>query len=960
MIYLEAVARRFAERGPLDRVCFVFPNRRAGTFFKRWLGRTAGKPVFVPNVLTIDELFSKIAGIRETQEKARLLYILYQEYIHLMPGSAETGPESFDDFIYWGDILLSDFDDFDKYLVEVDKLLINLRQLKELSTDYEFLKEDQKRAIAAFCGSFFAGKMPDQAGHDEVEGSLSRRKFAEIWNVLLPLYHAFRSALAEEKCAYAGMIYRNVAESLPAAGTLLPQYDEIVFIGLNALNACEKKLLDHFRKEGRGDFYWDFAGPMVTDPDNLAGKFIRENLKNYPPKEPFECPVRDPKQQHFEVIRVPSAVGQTRKAMQILQELQEQDKLKNPEQTAVVLPDENLLFPMLGAVPESIEKINVTMGYALSASSGATLFQWLERLQNNRRIYHERPSFYHRDVTGILEHPFFAAAADPAAIAATKNAILLENRIYVPVETLASQGGVFADVFRIIDNTHDIPAYLCGIIEAVQQAQPPLEREFLYRFHETVTDLAQSGLPLETLEPRTWYRLLAQYTALVKIPFQGEPLSGLQIMGPLETRALDFDTVIMLSVGEGIFPSRSISASFIPYNLRLGFGLPTYEQQDAMWSYYFYRSICRAERVYLLYDSRTEGLQSGEESRFIKQLKYLYDVHLTEKVATYAIAESATESPMCHVAKDAAVMQKLEDLFVTGKSVFSASSLNTYLNCPLRFYYEFVEGIREQDEVVEDLDPGLFGTIFHAVMEKLYKPFEGRLVREKELDEKILFGPKAARLDAMVVAEFAENHIREIAGQNLILKELIIHLVKRVVQVDRALAAKGSFQVIEVEKPVGLRVTLPQSKRSVQLFGYIDRLDSHQRGIVRIVDYKTGKVKKDKCKSVEELFDTTKGMDRAYIAFQLYFYALLMNRLEPRPEISYRPCIYSLRSVFTKEIEDYSVEASDLDEFEERLLQTIEEIFDPEKPFEPHPESGGDSDDSVCKYCNFKRLCNKA
>lgn len=952
MNFLEAVAARYARRESLVRTCFVFPNRRSATFFKRYLGMAAGRPVFVPNVLTIDELFSRIAGLRETREKARLLYILYQEYVRLMPLPEGVEPESFDQFIYWGDILLSDFDDLDKYLVDVEKLLVNLRELKELSTDYDFLSDDQKAAIQAFCGSFF-----HKSGQDEPGGS--RRSFAEIWNVLLPLYQAFRAALAAQQCAYAGMIYRSVAESLPAAGTILPQFDEIVFVGLNALNACEKALLDHLRREGRADFYWDFDGLMVTDPDNPAGRFLRENLKRYPTREPFECPALDLASQHFEVIRVPSSVGQTRKAMQILKHLHEEGMLAHPEETALVLPDENLLFPMLGAIPEGIAKVNVTMGCSLSASSGATLFQLLERLQGNSRRKDGALTFYHRDVTGILEHPYFAAASDAAVNKALLARIRGENLIFIPQHALSALGTGYATVFRSVGQTADIPAYLLEVIEMLQGAQPSLEREFLYHFHSCVAALANVELPLETMEAKTWYRLLMQYIALVKIPYEGEPLSGLQVMGPLETRALDFQNVIILSAGEGIFPSRSVSSSFIPYNLRLGFGLPTYEQQDAMWAYYFYRGICRARRIWLLYDSRTEGLQSGEESRFIKQLRYLYHVPMVEKVATYSLAGTVTDNPMCHVVKDEAVMQRLEELFVHGSGVFSASSLNTYLDCPLRFYYEQVEKVKEQDDVVEDVDAGLFGTIFHTVMERLYKPFEGRLVPAAEFDEKLLFGSGGKRLDALVAAAFADVHIHEIAGQNLILKELVAHLVKQTVSVDRALAReKGGIHILATEKKEDLRVVIP-SGRQVRLFGVIDRLDSVGRGVRRVVDYKSGKLEKDNCKSVEDLFDSSKGPNRQHIAFQLYFYALLMQRKHPEEDVRYDPCIYPLRTIFTAPPKSYIIDAELLAGFETKLLALIDEIFNPTLPFEPRPDSGEDTDRSVCKYCNFKRLCNK-
>ena len=950
MIFLEAVARRYAGRDTLERTCFVFPNRRSGTFFKRWLGITAGKPVFVPNVLTIDELFARIAGMEETREKARLLDVLYREYVRLMPLPEGREPETFDQFIYWGDILLSDFDDIDKYRVDVDRLLVNLRQLKELSVDYDFLTDDQKAAIAAFCTSFFAGEMPGE----------SRRNFSEIWNILQPLYHAFRKSLSEKGFAYAGMIYRSVAESLTDGTSVLPQFDEIVFVGLNALNACEKALLDHLRREGRADFYWDYAGPMVTDPDNLAGRFIRENRERYPSKEPFDCPALDPETQQFEVIRVPSAVGQTRKAMQILGDLQREGAMDHPEHTAVVLPDENLLFPMLGAIPGGIEKVNVTMGCPLSASSGATLFQWLERLQADSRQKEGNCLFYHRDVTGLLEHPYFVAASDPQITSALVEHIRKENLVFIPEQELSAAGGIYAVVFRQVADTRAIPGYLLEVLEALQASQSVLEREFLYHFHQCVADLEKVELPLETMEPKTWYRLLMQYVALVKIPYEGEPLSGLQVMGPLETRALDFRNVIILSVGEGIFPSRGVSASFIPYNLRLGFGLPTYEQQDAIWAYYFYRSICRAGRVWLLYDSRTEGLQSGEESRFIKQLRYLYHVPMTEKVATYSLAGTDTVNPMCHVAKDELVMQKLEEVFVQGKGVFSASSLNKYLDCPLRFYYEEVEGIREQDDVVEDVDAGIFGTIFHRVMEAVYNPFVGRVVTQEDLQAKRLFGERGERLDDWVTAAFAHEHIHEIAGQNLILKELVAHLVKQVVAVDRRLASRsGGIHILGTERKEDFPVSLPVSGRKVRLFGAIDRIDSCVPGIERIVDYKSGKVDNDNCREVSDLFDVSKGSNRPGVAFQLHFYALLMNRIHPGRLVRYDPCIYSLRSIFTEEPKSYEIASDRIEAFETQLLSLIEEIFDPALPFEPRPDIGEDPGKSVCRFCNFKRLCNR-
>ena len=954
MNFLEAVARRFAGRGPLDRVCFVFPSRRSGTFFKRYLGIAAGRPVFVPGVMTIDELFSRIAGMAETPQKVRLLDVLYKEYIRLAPGSDDTGPESFDQFLYWGDILLSDFDDLDKYLVDVRRLLVNLHDLKALSSDYDFLTDDQTAAIAAFCNSFFTHAPGRDGGAGAPDGvpAGNRQQFARIWDILYPLYCAFRERLAEKDMAYAGMIYRNVAESLPASGTLLPEYDEIVFVGLNALNACEKRLLDHLRKEGRADFYWDYAGPMVTDPANLAGRFMRDNVRRFPPKEPFSCPARDPSAQHFEVIRVPSAVGQTRKAMQILSQLEREGHLSRAEETAVVLPDEKLLFPMLGAIPESIGHVNVTMGYALSASSGATLFQLLERLQAGRRERGGETTFYHRDVTDLLEHPYIAAAADPEAVAQVKKWIREENRIHVPLSGLWSREGIFRTVFQPVGRTGAIPAWLKEIIETLQAYQNPLEREFLSYYHKAVVELEEVGLDLDALEAATWFRLLSGSIALVKIPFEGEPLSGLQLMGPLETRALDFDNVILLSVGEGSFPSRSVSASFIPYNLRRGFGLPTYEMQDAMWAYYFYRFICRPARVYLIYDSRTEGMQSGEESRYVKQLRYLYEVPLVEKVATYSLSASAVEETLPFVEKDDAVMAALTQRYLVDGKPFSATALNAYLECPLRFYYAHVKGIKEADEVVESLDAGLFGSIFHRVMERLYAPFLGACLEKDALEA---LRRDKRRIETLIGEAFAEKHVSDLVGENLILRDLVGHFVRRILSVDAAFAASGkSLHLLDTEADTSW--TLPLSDgRKVRLFGIIDRLDSLEPGVVRVVDYKSGSVKGlDDCGDVDRLFDTTLVLRRPSVAFQLYFYALMKTRLQKDSSVRFTPCTYSLRSIFSDALPaSHEISPEKLDQFQTRLAALVEEILSPGKPF------SASSSEDVCKYCNFKRLCNR-
>ena len=939
MKFLEAVADRYARRTSLERTCFVFPNRRSAVFFRKYLGERAGRPLFVPAMRTIDELFQDISGLKPV-EKVPALDRLYRLYRDLLAEEGRTA-EPFDDFIYWGDILMSDFDDIDKYRVDAGRMFVNLHDLKDLSADYDFLTDTQRRAIEEFCGSFF------QKG---VSQSGARQDFSALWDILLRLYDRFRENLSADGLGYPGMIYRNVADGIRPDTHLLKAFDEVVFIGLNALNNCEIALLTELQKEGKADFYWDFEGALLQDPANKAGRFIRDNIERFPSRTPL-TEITPESQPSIEVIRVPSAVGQTRKAMQIIAGLHDAGQMEQPEETAVVLPDESLLFPMLGALPASVEKVNVTMGYPLSAGQVETLMACLERLQANRRAKSGTMRFYHRDVTDLLEHPYIVAADADGAVPAAKAGVLAQNRIFVDAAWLSEQSSLFNILFKPIEHTADLAAWLQELIQALQAYQPALEREFLYRYSTTIASLVRVELDYDTLAPRTWFRLLARLAALESVPFEGEPLSGLQIMGPLETRALDFKNLIMLSVGEGVFPARTVSSSFIPYNLRLGFGLPTYELQDAIWAYYFYRSICRAERVYLLYDSRTEGLQSGEESRYIKQLKYHYGLPVTEKVATYELGATAAERAVITVAKTPQVLQELHDRYVAGTGTFSASSLNHYIDCPLQFYYEHVRQIKEQDEVVEDVDSNRFGTIYHEVMQRLYEPFaqpEAEPVTKETIDR---LRSDRHMLEDLTVTAFRNAGIDELEGENRILMNLVLRFVDRTLEVD---AGMTPFTLLGAESKRSSRLQLADD-RQVRLFGAIDRLDTNLPGIIRVVDYKTGSVdKKDDCRNVDRVFDRTLSQ-RPYIAFQLYFYALLMTRQpDARPGTRYEPCIYALRDIFKGAPQPHPIDPDNLTRFAERVQALIEEIFNPDIPF-----AGDCADDRICGYCNFKRLCNR-
>ncbi|MBQ7576144.1 MAG: PD-(D/E)XK nuclease family protein [Bacteroidales bacterium] len=937
--FLRQVARCYYDElgKEVGECCFVFPNRRSALFFRKYLGQCAGKPLIAPHLMSINDLFSKLSGLG-TVGKIPALDMLWRRYSALMWPDREPR-ESFDEFVFWGDTLLNDFDDIDKYMVDARGLFTNIDDLSRIDSAYSYLSEEQKEAIRTFWGNFLANGAvaPEEARLDK------KGEFTTVWTILYPLYEGFRNDLREKGLAYEGMIYREVAES-SAPLDPLKGYRRIVFVGLNALNECEKRLLNRLKKECETDFYWDFYGDRLTDPKNKSSMFLPSNIADYPSRHKIDPALAA--SQEFRSIAVPSAVGQTRLTAELLEDLVA-GQGRVAEETAVILPDENLLMPMLGAIPESIQDVNVTMGFPLSASNVATFLRMLDRLHRNCRIKNGEYQFYHKDVIALLTHPFIRRAlegsGDGTKIADSLTASIRKNNIvYSPEADFAAHEALSA-IFRGVEGAAGLPDYLHKAIAILQENQEKIDREFLYNLDKCVTSLANYGLEVK---PATFFRLLGRLAEVIKVQFSGEPLRGLQIMGPLETRALDFKNVIILSSNEGTFPKRSVSASFIPYNLRRGFGLPTYEFQDAISAYHFYRSICRAENVTFIYDSRMEGLNSGEVSRYVKQLKYLYGVPIKEETASYVMGDGDSAMGPVPVEKTPEVMAHLEELFLRGDGRFSATSLNNYLDCRLKFYYGNVLGISEADEVSEGLDAGMFGSVFHKSMEVIYKPCEGRLLTPEDVRA-------LGETDLVPIVDEAfrtECRIREVTGRNLIVRDLIIRFIRAVLEVD---AAYAPFTFVKAEEGRSFRLKLDR-EREVTIFGKIDRVDS-KGGQTRIVDYKTGAVKgKVVSKELKDMFARDK--ERPYIGFQLYLYALLVLGGEVSARCSnYTTAVYALRDIFEGAPAGIACTEEDMVKFRQELVDLISEILDPAVPFSPRE----DDFSQTCGYCNFNKLCNR-
>lgn len=910
---------------------FVFPNRRSSLFFQKYLGQIASKPLFSPNLITINTLFQEISGLR-LADKTSSLFDLFTEYT--LRGDNEKTAESFDDFLFWGDMILNDFDDVDKYLIDARKLFANIRDLHQLDSGYEFLSPEQRAAMEEFWGNFIP--FSDQ---------YKEKSFLSVWDRLFDIYTGFRKTLMDRGEGYEGMIYRAVAEEVAVMDTLpeaLRQYKKIVFVGLNALNRCEKALLTFLKKEGVADFYWDYYGSVIKDRQNKSSLFMDENVRNYPScfklEDDFTGDARVIPQ--IEVIGVPSMVGQAKCVYNILDGLVSGSD--DAISTAVVLPDENLLLPVINSIPRKIGKVNVTMGYSLVHNQVASFMDLISALHGRTRLNGSKISFYHTVVTDILSHPFITSIAEKISYNIKKE-IIAQNMIYVPSEKLVGTPLlelIFAPLSNVSldksENVRCLADYQLSILLELQKSASAIDKEFIFAYYKCVNRLKGLNLPIETA---TYNKLLKQLVSSISIPFKGEPLSGLQIMGPLETRALDFDNVIILSVNEGTFPSRGVSTSFIPYNLRKGFDLPNYEYQDSISSYHFYRSIYRAKKVFLLYDTRTEGAgRSGEASRFVKQLKYHHNVPLKEHSVSFKIDSSG---------KDPITVPKTDGMIaLLDNKHFSASSINSYISCSLKFYYQVVEGIREEDDVTDEVEYAMFGTLFHKVMEDFYSPYKGKVVTEEILNEAI---SDEESIKMMINKAFAsEMKVYSIEGKNKIIEALILRYVKKTLEFDKK---KVPFTLVNTEGNYVTKLYLPKAKKRVNLTGFIDRIDRKPDGI-NIIDYKTGGfniIYND----IADIFDSSSA-NRPYTALQMLIYLILLKEGKVVAEVEDAVMsVCSVKELFRTVSPGFSVNAEQYEEFISSLTALVDEIFDISVPFK------GTDDTEVCGKCPYNVICNR-
>ena len=982
--FLKQIAYACYRGGSLEDKCFVFPNRRSSVFFTKYLKDAAAdpsamppggvkKPFRMPMMLTISDFFFRAHSLA-TEDRVSLLLELYDCYRELNPTA-----EPLDEFLGWGEIILADFSDVDKYMADPRIVFANVSDYKGMQDDLSYLSDAQRKAIEDFMGHF-----RDNSGMLPNAGSGVKAGFLKIWDLLYPLYRKFNGRLAAEGRAYDGMAYRRLTEALKEqsapdffAGSF-PGVGTFVFVGLNALTESERFVLRKMKKAGMAEFCWDFSSPMLRNMRNRASAYMTQNLEEFGQK--WELDLEGTGTPEIKVLAIPSSTGQAKQLPQILAKA---GITGTPDcnDCAVVLPDEGLLVPVLNSIPQEISEINVTMGYPMRLSGVWPLLSLLPALQLHMREKDGGWLFHHRQTRAILSDGLVRRLLDEkgAEIAAR---ILSGARYYIPQSEFAGSPlleTIFTPVVKSpdaadADQVAAFSEYLKRTVTALVGAmadddESALETEFARRFYQCVTMLEDKRLAIKI---STWQRLLSSIAAGESVPFSGEPLRGLQIMGPLETRGLDFKNIVILSCNEGIFPKKTASSSFIPPELRKGFGLPTSEFKDAVLAYVFYRMIQRAETVWLVYDSRMEKTKSGEESRYIKQLEYHFRLAPERYVARSSMS----------VRKDADGVPKPADIEERLNGItLSVSALKNYLNCPAMFWYANVEKLRNDTKVAEAMDGSMIGNVYHAVMQALYlggpamdpgfsmerqdiraAKASGRLVPLGTVDDAYItswMGRKEeirAKVRALIRTQLESSEIR---GRNLVYEEIILQYVLKTLERDRErirLCGCGGFRVIGLEEETFWNFG---GRRFV---GFIDRIDSFSGDSVRIVDYKTGRVGKFDLDvtdgNAEELADrlfTPDSSDKPEIALQMALYDKFTEKKPWRADRRLVSIVYPVASLFTTPVAD--LEMTVPEKFSaavlSRLSDTLEEMADPSKPFRRTGLR------TTCSFCDFKNICGR-
>lgn len=916
----------------------LFPSRRARLFFSDALSAVAKRPLWQPHWTSVDELMSEISGL-VAGDRIRLIAELYKVY-------SKYHEEPFDRFYFWGDMLLTDFDTIDKYRINAGDLFANIRDLKELESDLSYLSPEQRIIVENFWRNFSDGG----------EHSALKSNFIALWRTLPKIYEEYRDRLRAAGIAYGGMVYRTAAERIDDGTASLPPR-RYVIAGFNALSACEKRLFDYLKNSADVNFYWDYDNYYTEREEQEAGLFVRENVKRYAPA----ADISHDNLCNIKTISAASTVSNVLQCKYVSDVLNDLSKSSVPDkETAIILTDENLLEPLLYSLPEYVGKVNVTMGYPLMSTPACSFVERLLDLQNHSRLKLGEAHFYHADVTGLLMHPYIVDHPETAELLGD---IRKKRLVTVPASMLNTDERL-AKIFRRIEEPRQLSEYLLDAISVAagipcNEDESGRRIEFMTVLSENISKLKNSiedcGIEIGL---STYTSLVRRHLRTVRIPFEGEPLQGVQVMGILETRNLDFRNVIILSMDDSNFPgSRIIQSSFIPPNLRFAYGMPTAEHHEGVYAYYFYRLIQRCENLHIVYCSHADDKSTGEPSRYLRQLEYESGkpIRRIEAGVDVNLFENELKIPKTGMADE--VLRRYLDPEHPQK--ISPTAFSRYIECPLQFWFRYIAGIKPDDDISDSVDNRIFGNVFHRAAQNIYSRVIGKFSPTEELNAAI------ESVDAEVVKAINSEYLHdpganpeEYEGDVAQIRGLLVKCLQNVLRYDMR---NGNFAVKQLEHSVNCDFrfkTADGGVATVRFEGDSDRIDLLEDGTIRIIDYKTGRNELD-FKSIESLLAGTGGRYNVNV-IKTIMYAMMVCRSEG---VDVLPALYYVRSMgdpdYSPLLNRKEVKATGelysayKEEFEGELSRLLADLFNFDKPFE------GCSDTKTCAFCDYREVCNR-
>jgi len=831
----------------LSNLNFILPSKRAGVFLRQELSLVVNKTIFSPNIISIEEFIEELAQLK-SNTNTELLFEFYNSYLAL---TLKEEQEPFEIFSKWAQILLQDFNEIDRYLIPQENIFGYISAIKELD---HWSLEDNKTTVV--------------------------KNYLKFWNKLKLYYKHYTETLIQKKTGYQGLIYREAVKNIQNYCSKNKQ--KHIFLGFNALNTAEETLIQKLLKNDLAEVYWDIDQEFIENPIHDAGLFTRAHKRNwkYFETNPFNWISKHySKSKNIEIIGVSKNIGQAKAIGSILKEIE--TKNPNLKSTAVVLGDENLLIPVLNSIPNTIDKLNITMGFPLNSIPLASLFEQLFTI-------HKKTSqkYYYKDIMSLLSHQFIRPLF---LIEDVDNATLLiesikkNNLVYLSLSELKSFSKSSLEVLELLfnnwqNNANNAIENCFKIINkikkhlTIKKQENLISLEYLYRFNKLFNELLRLNSSYNHIKDiSVLFSIYKELLSTETLDFQGEPLEGLQVMGMLESRVLDFETVIISSVNEGVLPSGKTNNSFIPFDVKVENKLPTYKEKDAVYTYHFYRLLQRAKNVFILYNTEADVLTDGEKSRFISQLE-LEEIHtINHKIVTPRVPNFKNE--LKEIIKTEAVTNKLKIIAEQG---FSPSSLTSYIRNPLDFYYQKILGIKDIEDVEETVAANTMGTVVHDTLEALYKPFIGLNLKVENIQK--MKTPIETKIAECFKKYYADGDMSK--GKNLIIFEIAKRYVLNFLNLEIKNLKKGNtIKILALEERIEIPLNIPELDFKVKLKGTVDRVDEYN-GITRIMDYKTGKVSNLEV-TIVNWRDLTSDYKKYSKNFQILAYAYMMNVKKP-------------------------------------------------------------------------------